>query len=214
MRLILLGPPGCGKGTQAQLLCSRNGMVHFSTGDMLRTAREARTPLGLKAAACMDAGKLVPDELVFDMIAERFHAERPNGFLMDGFPRTVPQAERFDELLAELILPLTAVVRMSVGDEEIIRRITGRLTCPNCKSTFHITSRPPKVPGKCDICGYEPLEQRRDDNLDTIKQRLATFHSRTSELVPYYRAKGLLHEVAGHGDIEAIYRQILAALQR
>ncbi len=212
MRLLLLGPPGSGKGTQAQLLAARQGAVHISTGDMLRAAQAAGTPLGLQAKKYMDAGKLVPDDLVSDTVAEKFRCERPATFLMDGYPRTIVQAEAFDTLLAELKLPLEAAVLIDVPDEEIAHRITGRLTCSNCKATFHKTNRPPKVEGRCDVCGHSPLIQRPDDTLAVIEQRLKTYHSQTAELVGYYRARGLLRTVDGKGDVEAIYRQIVSAL--
>jgi adenylate kinase len=213
MRLILLGPPGSGKGTQAQLLASRNGLTHISTGDLLREALCNQTPLGLKAKGFMEQGKLVPDEMVNDLVAERFRGANPPGnFLMDGYPRTLAQAEVFGRLLEEVNLPLTAVVLLTVDDEEIVRRVTGRLTCPKCKATFHVTSNPPKVAGVCDHCGGK-LEQRSDDNVGAVRQRLEAYHQQTAELVPYYRGLGLLREVSGLGDIEAIYQRTLAALQ-
>jgi adenylate kinase len=212
MRLILLGPPGSGKGTQAQLLASRLGMVHISTGDLLREAKAAGTPLGRQATDYMDAGKLVPDELVNELVAERFRRpDRPQNFLMDGYPRTVAQAEVFARLLAEVNLPLDAVVLLDVPDEEIIGRITGRLTCPSCKAMYHRTNRPPRQAGVCDNCGAA-LEQRADDREDTVRHRLEEYHGQTAALVPHYRRLGLLREVAGHGDVESIYQTLVAAL--
>jgi adenylate kinase len=187
-------------------------MTHISTGDLLRAAKAAGTPLGMQAKAFMDAGKLVPDELVNDLVAERFRGpDRPAAFLMDGYPRTTAQAEVFDRLLAEVRLPLTAVVLVDVGDEEIVERITGRLTCPKCAATYHVKNRPPQVAGICDNCGT-PLVQRADDNADTVRARLEAYHRQTAELVPFYRKKGLLREISGQGDVETIHRNILASL--
>src|SRR5262245_18474386 len=215
MRVILIGPPGSGKGTQAQLLCSRLEMAHISTGDLLRAAKKAGTPLGLQAKAFMDQGKLVPDELVNRIIREKFLAnDRPDSFLMDGYPRTVAQSQMFELLLTEVRLPLDAVVLIEVSDDEIIRRITGRLTCvnPQCGTTFHATTKPPHVPGVCDVCGSK-LEQREDDKLDKIQVRLEAYRRQTAELVPHYRQLGLLREVQGGGDIETIYQDIITALK-
>jgi adenylate kinase len=188
-------------------------MEHISTGDLLREAKKAGTPLGLKAKQFMDAGRLVPDELVNELVAERLRGpDRPDGFLLDGYPRTVTQAEVFGKMLQEIARPLDAVVLIDVDDKEILRRITGRLTCPRCKATFHVTSKPAKVASTCDRCGYSPLEQRPDDNADTVRRRLGAYHAQTTELVPYYRKLGLLREVEGRGDIEVIYKQIVAAI--
>jgi adenylate kinase len=214
MRAILLGPPGCGKGTQAKLLTQRKGMAHISTGDLLRDAVERQTPLGRQVKDVMKAGGLVSDEIVNGIIAERFRAkDRPSCFLMDGYPRTVAQAMVFADLLHEVGLPLTGVVLLAVDDEEILRRISGRLTCPNCKATYHVDSNPPKSDRICDVCGYQPLERRADDNEATIRRRLKAYHDVTTELVPYYRACGLLREVKGLDDIETIHQNILKALK-
>jgi len=215
MRVILIGPPGSGKGTQAQLLSSRLGMAHISTGDLLRAAKKAGTPLGLQAKAFMDQGKLVPDELVNQLIRETFLGEgRPTSFLMDGYPRTVAQAETFESLLAEAGLPLDAVVLIDLDDAEIIQRITGRLTCPNphCGASYHVTNKPPKVAGVCDVCGSK-LEQREDDKLEKIQTRLEAYRRQTAELLPHYRKLGLLRQVPGAGDIETIYQNIVKALK-
>jgi adenylate kinase len=215
MRLILLGPPASGKGTQAQLLSSRLGMAHISTGDLLRAAKAAGTPLGLRAKAFMDAGKLVPDELVNDLVAERFRqSDRPSCFLMDGYPRTVAQAEAFARLLDEVRLPITGVILLNASDGEIIYRTTGRLTCPNpkCSVTYHVKNRPPKVAGACDRCGTA-LVHRADDQLEQVRTRLEEYHGQTAELVPFYREHGTLHAVEGQGDVETIYQNIVAALR-
>jgi adenylate kinase len=216
MRLILLGPPGSGKGTQAKLLSGHRGLVHISTGELLRSAKAAGTPLGLRAKSYMDAGQLVPDELVNELVRERFQGpDRPTCFLMDGYPRTVAQARVFERLLAKCNLPLTAVVLINVSDEEILRRITGRLTCPNkeCGAVYHARTNPPKVPGVCDRCGSR-LITREDDNAETVAARLGAYHGETADLVPHYRSLGLLREVAGQGEIDTIYQNILAALQK
>jgi adenylate kinase len=211
MRLILLGPPGSGKGTQAQLLARNFNLEHISTGDLLRAARAAGTPLGLRAKPYMDAGKLAPDELVNDLVAERFRRSRLERFLMDGYPRSLSQAASFDALLREQMLDLNAVVLLTVDDEEIVRRLSGRRTCPNCQATYHVENKPPKVPGVCDNCGHA-LVQRSDDRPETIRARLMVYHKDTVELIPHYRAQGLLREVSGEGKIEDVYENILKVL--
>ena len=214
MRLILLGPPGSGKGTQANLLACRNGLDHIATGDLLRAAIQEGTPAGLRARPYVEAGKLVPDEVVNDMVAERFgRPDRPTRFVMDGYPRNVAQADTFDRLLQEHGLPLTAVLLLKVDDEEIVRRLRDRRVCPNlaCKRSYHLVSNPPKVAGVCDVCGT-PLVQREDDKEETVRRRLAEYHHSTEGLIPYYRARGLLRGVPGEGDIEAIYQNLMKAV--
>jgi adenylate kinase len=214
MRVILLGPPGCGKGTQAKLLSERMGMVHISTGDLLRDAVARETPLGLQARGYLQTGRLVPDEVAIGLVAERFRGrQRPERFLMDGYPRTLAQAVAFEALLHEVEAPLTGVILLEVNDEETIRRITGRLTCPCCKATFHVTSNPPRVAARCDRCGFEPLARRADDTEATVRRRLEAYHRVTEVLVPHYGRQGLLHRIEGMGDIEAIYQKIILALQ-
>jgi adenylate kinase len=215
MRLILLGPPGSGKGTQAQLLSRNHNLEHVSTGDLLRAARDQGTPLGLRAKEYMDAGQLVPDELVNDLVAERFRrGGRVERFVMDGYPRKLSQAAAFDALLREQFLDLSGVVLLTVDDEEIVRRLSGRRTCPNpaCKATYHVGNKPPRVPGVCDLCGHE-LVQRSDDKPETIRARLVVYHKDTVELIPHYRAQGLLREVQGEGEIAAVYDNILKVLK-
>jgi adenylate kinase len=211
MRLILLGPPGSGKGTQAQLLGRNFHLEHISTGDLLRAARDEGTLLGLRAKSFMDAGQLVPDELVNDLVAERFRGSRLERFLMDGYPRKLSQAAAFDALLREQFLDLNAVVLLTVEDEEIVRRLSGRRTCPNCKATYHVNNKPPKVSDVCDLCGHQ-LIQRSDDKPETIRARLMVYHRDTVELIPHYRAQGLLREVPGEGEIAAVYDNILKVL--
>jgi adenylate kinase len=214
MRLILLGPPGCGKGTQAQLLCQRNRLEHIGTGDILRDAIRKATPAGLRAKPFVETGLLVPDDLVNELIAERFHrADRPERFVMDGYPRTRSQAEAFDGVLRRYKLPVSAAVLIHVDDEEIVRRLAGRWSCPKggCKATYHTESNPPKVAGVCDRCGTA-LVQRSDDKPETVRNRLVVYHKNNQELVPYYRAQGLLREADGTGAIEEVYASIMKAL--
>ncbi len=214
MRLILLGPPGCGKGTQADLLSHRHHLEHVGTGDILRQAIRQGTGGGLRAKPYVDAGKLVPDDLVNDLVAERFAREdRPSRFVMDGYPRTVAQASAFDRVLRPRRLDLTAVLLLLVEDEEIVRRLAGRWSCPKpgCKRTYHTESKPPRVPGVCDADGTA-LIQREDDRVETVRARLVVYHKNTEELIPYYRDQGLLREVPGKGQIEDVYAHMIRVL--
>jgi len=214
MRLILLGPPGSGKGTQAQLLSQRRNLEHVGTGDILREAIRRNTPAGQRAKPYVVSGKLVPDDLVNDLVSDRFRREdRPKCFIMDGYPRTLAQASAFDKVLAEQKLNLTAVVLLEVDDAEIVRRLSGRWSCETlgCKATYHTVSNPPKLAGNCDRCGSK-LVQRDDDKEETVKERLRVYHADTVELIPYYRSRGLIRAVPGDGDIEEIYNNILREL--
>jgi adenylate kinase len=214
MRLVLLGPPGCGKGTQATLLCQRNHLDHIGTGDLLRAAGDQGTPIGVEAKRFIDAGLLVPDQVVNDVIAERFHrADRPQQFVMDGYPRTQAQAVAFDALLKEQNLPLSAAVLIDVPYEEIVRRVKDRWSCPTpgCKATYHLVTNPPKKPSICDRCGAA-LMQREDDKEETVRKRLQVYDRNTGALFQHYRTQGLLREVAGVGDIEEIYANIMRVL--
>ena len=214
MRLILLGPPGSGKGTQAALLCQRLNLEHIGTGDIIRTAMSNHTAPGERFRSFVEAGGLVPDELVNDVVAEHFYGKgKHDRFVMDGYPRTLGQAQSFDRLLAAVKHPLDAVLLLDVGDEEIIHRVAGRWSCPKkgCKATYHTESNPPKVPGACDKCGTR-LEQRADDKPETVGKRLVVYHRDTAELIPYYRGRGLLREVPGHGGIEEVYNNLVKAL--
>jgi adenylate kinase len=215
MRLILLGPPGCGKGTQAKLLCERNGLEHIGTGDILREAIRQRTPSGERAHPYVEKGLLVPDDLVNDVIAERFNSGNPpECFVMDGYPRTLAQAAAFDQVLRQHYLDLSAVILMKVSDDEIIARVSERWSCPKpgCKATYHTRSKPPKSPGVCDNCGTK-LIQREDDRPETVKARLVVYHGNTEALVGHYQAQGLLHAVPGHGSIEEVYANIMNVLK-
>lgn len=211
MRLMLLGPPGSGKGTQAQLLAQRLSLAHISTGDILRQAIAQDTKLGRLAKPHMSTGQLVPDSLVNGMVADYFRCQRPERFVLDGYPRTITQAEALAGVLDEQGLDLSAVVALKVPDQEIVLRLTGRRTCPRCKATFHVIFRPPHVPDVCNDCGSR-LVQRDDDREETVRERLRVYHNATAGLIAYYGARGLLHEVPGEGDIEQIYQRLMQVL--
>jgi adenylate kinase len=214
MRLILVGPPGSGKGTQAKLLSERLGLVHIGTGDILREAVRTNSPLGTLAQPYISTGQLVPDDLVNEVVADRFRRDdRPECFVMDGYPRTLAQAASFDQALRQQFLDLTAVLLFVVDDDEIVRRMTGRWSCPRCKSTYHALSNPPRRPGICDRCGTT-LVQRTDDREETVRERLRIYHTSTANLIPYYRDQGLLHEIPAVGGIEEIYGRVLQTLRQ
>lgn len=206
-RVILMGPPGGGKGTQASLLKEAMEVPHISTGDMLRAARKAGTELGKKADAYIVAGQLVPDELVNGIVAERLSSET-RGFLLDGYPRTVAQADSL-EASGQVV---DAVVLIEVPDELIVDRIVGRRSCPKCGSVFHLSTLPPKVDGVCDACGGE-LVQRGDDCEDVVKQRLTTYHDQTQPLIEYYFSRGLLYRVNGNNEVSAVFAEIRKVLE-
>jgi len=213
MRLILIGPPGSGKGTQAAMLVERMKLAHISTGNILRDAVARGTPAGNKADPFMKSGQLVPDELVNELIGDLFgRKDRPEQFVFDGYPRTLAQAAALDDVLARQKLPLDAVVVLEVPDEEVVRRISGRRVCPKDQTPYHVQSKPPKVTNKCDVCGSE-LIHRADDREETVRERLRVYRAQTAELIPYYRAKGLLREVPGEGDIETIYAAMAKAIK-
>jgi adenylate kinase len=214
MRIILLGPPGCGKGTQAKLLSRRQRLEHIGTGDLLREAIRRNTPVGIRARTFVESGQLVPDDVVNELIAERFRrADRPERFVLDGYPRTLAQAASLDQVLRQEFLDLTGVILFRVEDEEIVRRLSGRWSCPKagCMATYHTENNPPRVPGICDDCGTA-LVQRADDLAETVRARLIVYHQNRVELIPYYRNQGLLHEVSGTGEIEEVYTNIMKAL--
>jgi len=210
--LIFLGPPGSGKGTQSEFICKDFRIVQLSTGDLLRYHRKNGTELGKKAQEFMDKGELVPDDLIIEIIRNELKKkEYSNGFLLDGFPRTITQAEALDKLLAELNLHLDAVLVLNVPTEELITRLTARRTCPICGKTYHLIYNPPKVDGKCDLDGGE-LYQRSDDNEETVRNRLEVYEKQTKPLIDYYQSKGLAYFIDGIGKIEDIYSRLKAIL--
>lgn len=210
MRLLLVGPPGSGKGTQAKLLSQRENLSHLATGDLLREAIHMQTPAGLLAQPYLGNGQLVPDEVVNQMVAEKFRrSNRPGRFVMDGYPRTRSQAEVFDRLLQELSLSLEGVIELAVDDETLVERLDDRRVCsnPNCQTSYHLISNPPRLENICDVCN-SPLIQRVDDNEATIRHRLKVYHQTSSELLDHYRRQGKLHRVNANNDIELVYRAI------
>ena len=213
MNIILLGPPGAGKGTQAKLLVDAHGMIQLSTGDMLREARTSGTAMGQKVAAIMDAGELVTDEIVIGLIEEKLAGDNGGGFIFDGFPRTLPQADALGELLGKSNKTLDSVVEMQVDDEALVRRITGRYTCGNCGAGYHNDFKKPKVEGTCDDCGEQQMKRRADDNEESLKTRLMEYYKKTSPLIGYYYAKEQLASVNGLGSMEEVSSEINAALK-
>jgi adenylate kinase len=215
MRLLLVGPPGSGKGTQANLLAQQLNLAHLATGNLLREAVHRKTPAGLKAEPYLASGRLVPDELVNQMVAERFHQpDRPRRFVMDGYPRTRSQAVFFDESLRPLGLDLQGVIELTVDDESLVERLSNRRLCsnPNCQTPFHLISRPPKVDNVCDVCG-SPLIQRVDDNEATVRHRLAVYHQTSEDLLQHYRQQGELCQINGDQDMQAVLDDILATFK-
>ena len=213
MNLILLGPPGAGKGTQAKRLEDRHGLVQLSTGDMLRAVVASGVPLGQQAKEIMAAGKLMPDELMIEMIADRISKpDCATGFILDGFPRTVPQAEALDRMLGEKGLKLDHVIEMKVDDAALVERITGRYTCAKCGQGYHDKFQTPKADGVCDVCGSTEFTRRADDNAETVTTRLAAYHKQTAPILPYYKERGVLETVDGMADIDVVTDQIEALL--
>lgn len=211
MNIILLGPPGAGKGTQARMLTERHGMVQLSTGDMLRAAVAAGTEIGQKAKAVMDAGELVSDEIVIGVVAERLDApDTVNGVIFDGFPRTKAQAVALDKLLAARDMDLDAVLSLEVEDEKLIDRIAGRFTCANCGEGYHDKFKQPRIEGVCDVCGSTTFERRADDNPETVRQRLVAYHTDTAPLIAYYESRGKLTRI----DAMAPIKEVTEALDR
>jgi adenylate kinase len=213
MNLILLGPPGAGKGTQAELLKERYGLIQLSTGDMLRAAVASGSDLGKRVKAIMEAGQLVPDDIMIEMISDRIgQPDCAKGFILDGFPRTTRQAEALDAMLVRKGTKLDRVVELKVDDAELVKRIAGRFACAKCGAGYHDTFKPPKKVGVCDACGSTEFVRRKDDRPETVSARLEAYHAQTAPLSAYYGAKGLLSQVDGMAEIAEVFRQIEAAL--
>ena len=212
MNIILLGPPGAGKGTQAKRLETERNMIQLSTGDMLRDARTSGTEMGQKVAAIMDAGELVTDEIVIGLIEEKLKGESGGGFIFDGFPRTLGQADALAALMAKVGQTLDAVVEMRVDDEALVQRITARSTCGGCGEPYNDITRPIPGDGKCEVCGSTEFKRRADDNADSLKTRLMEYYKKTSPLIGYYYAKDQLRSVNGLGEIEEVAAEIAGVL--
>jgi adenylate kinase len=212
LRIVLFGPPGSGKGTQASILKEKFGMAHISTGDALREAVANRTEVGLKAKSYMDKGELVPDEVVIAIAKDRLASAGDAGFILDGFPRTIAQAEALDAALDEIGKPLDAVVNLQVDEEELIRRLSGRRVCPGCGEPYHIDSKPSAVEGRCDKCGGE-LMHRDDDKPEAIRNRLGVYNNQTAPVLGYYDGRGLLRNIEAVGAIAEVSDRIVQAIR-
>jgi len=214
MNLILLGPPGAGKGTQATRLEETYRIAQLSTGEMLRAEVEAGSEIGRKADGLMKAGQLVPDDLIIDMIGEQLDRDScRNGFILDGFPRTVPQAEALDVMLKEKGLKLDHVISIDVDDEAMVRRITGRFACAKCGAGYHEEFQKPEVTGVCDACGSTEFTRRADDNAETVRERLKAYHAQTAPIIDYYEKVGLVRPVDGMEPIDKVTDQLRAAIE-
>ncbi|MCA1776010.1 MAG: adenylate kinase [Loktanella sp.] len=214
MNIILLGPPGAGKGTQARNLVEERNMVQLSTGDMLRAARTSGTEMGKKVAAVMDAGNLVTDEIVIGLIREKLqNDDGADGYIFDGFPRTLAQADALGELLADLGQDLDAVIEIRVDDDALVERITARATCGNCGEVYNDQTKPIPADGKCEKCGASDFQRRADDNADSLRTRLMAYYKQTSPLIGYYYAKGELQIVDGMGSMDEVAGEIKAAIE-
>lgn len=214
-RLVFLGPPGVGKGTQAKKLSERYGLLQISTGDILREAVQQETPLGVQAQSYLKSGKLVPDEIVIGIIGERLKKTSGHlnaGYILDGFPRTVPQAEALDKMLKSERVSLDKVLSFSLDETELIHRLSGRRSCPNCHTIYHTEFKPPKKAGVCDRCQVA-LVMREDDKPETVRERLKVYDRQTAPLLDYYRKKGLLVEVNAEGTVEEVLKRVLQAIE-
>lgn len=214
VNIILLGPPGAGKGTQAKRLVDERGMVQLSTGDMLRDARSSGTEMGKRVAQVMDRGELVTDDIVIGLIEEKLTQAEGAGFIFDGFPRTLPQADALGRLLDKVGQPLDAVIEMQVDDAALVARITGRVTCGGCGAVYHDQTHPTRVDGVCDACGSKDLRRRADDNEASLKQRLMEYYKKTSPLIGYYYAKGQLSTIDGLAEVEAVADAVRKVLDK
>ncbi len=209
MNLILLGPPGAGKGTQAKRLEERRGLLQLATGDMLRAERASGSALGQRVQSIMDSGQLVSDDIMIALIAQRIDASKDTkGFVLDGFPRTVPQAQALDAMLDARGLRLDCVIEMTVDEAALVDRISGRLTCASCGASHHARYNRPKVEGVCDFCGNHEFKRRADDKPETVRTRLEAYRAQTAPILPYYRAKGILKQVDGMADIDEVTASI------
>lgn len=212
LRAVLLGPPGAGKGTQAVRLVEKYEIPHISTGDIFRKNIKEGTELGKKAQEYMNAGALVPDELVVDLVKDRLQQDDcKNGFLLDGFPRTIFQAEKLDEFLSESNLKMDIVINLKVEKEALIKRLTGRRVCKDCGASYHIVNIPPKKEGVCDICGGE-LIQRKDDNIETVENRINVYEEQTAPLIGYYKEAGSLVDFDGEASLDEVFDAIVQAI--
>jgi adenylate kinase len=215
MRLVFFGPPGSGKGTQAARLHEKLGVPHLATGDMLRAAVAAGTEVGQRAKAIMEAGELVPDAVVVGIIADRLdEADAASGFIFDGFPRTLGQAEALDAMLVEKGIGIDRVIELDVNDDLLVDRITGRFACATCGTGYHDSFKRTAKQGVCDKCGATEFTRRKDDNAETVRERLATYHAQTAPLLPYYRAKNLLVPVDGMADLDEVTKSIESVISQ
>lgn len=213
MRLIFLGPPGVGKGTQAQRLVEHYSLTKISTGDILREAVSRKTPLGLQANAFMESGGLVPDDVVIGLIRERLSdSDCRFGYVLDGFPRTLPQAQALSNILAQQKTPIDRVISFEVPEQELTRRLTGRRSCPVCKRIYHLDFHPPKRPDRCDVC-EGVLVQREDDREETVRNRLRVYEQETALLLKYYEEQKILSKIDGQGSIDAVFDRLLKVLK-
>ena len=214
VNIILLGPPGAGKGTQAKRLVDERGMVQLSTGDMLREARSSGSEMGKRVAQVMDRGELVTDDIVIGLIEEKLTQAEGAGFIFDGFPRTLPQADALGRLLDKVGQSLDAVIEMQVDDAALVARITGRVTCGGCGAVYHDQTHPTRVDGVCDACGSKDLRRRADDNEASLRQRLMEYYKKTSPLIGYYYAKGQLSTIDGLAEVEAVADAVRKVLDK
>lgn len=214
MFVVLMGPPGAGKGTQAEKLCKEFGLIHVATGDIFRNAVKEGTEMGKKAKAYMDKGELVPDEIVLGIVKERLSkADCANGVVLDGFPRTIQQAEALDQVLEDLKMKINMVIILDINEDEVIDRLTGRRVCSNCGATYHIKYNPPKVRNICDYCSGE-LQQRSDDTIETVKDRIKIYNNLIPPLIDYYEQKGLFQKANGSNLIDCVFAEIESFLQK
>ena len=213
LTVVFLGAPGAGKGTQARILSGEYGIPHVSTGDILREVIKLKTPLGLEAKKRMDAGDLVSDEIVCLLVEERLRrSDCSQGFILDGFPRTISQAEILGEMLPSLLFPLPMVFHINVGEEELVKRLTGRRSCSVCRQIYNIYGQRPRIEDQCDVCGGK-LELREDDKMEVIQERFTEYTNQTEPLIQYYRERGLLFEIDGSKDINSINQDILSVIK-